>query len=264
MTVYADVYRYRELFFSLFRRDLHVRYRGSTLGLLWTFINPLALVGIYTLVFSVLWRAISIEHYALFVVNGLVAWTFLSTSLTTASASLTGQAFLVKQVRFPRQLLPLSVTATGIVTLIAMLAIVLPLNLVFVPETRTTFWAGLMMLVPLIGFTGGLGLIAACATVFFRDAEHLLNTILLPWFFLTPIFYTFEAFPSVEGHPNVVKILYWGNPLTPTLEAMRDPLFFGTLPRPQDAIYAIGAALVVLSAAALIFRRADDQLAAAL
>ena len=117
MTVYADIYRYRELFVSLFRRDLHVRYRGSALGLLWTFINPLALVGIY----------------ALFVVNGLAAWTFLSTSLTTASASLTGQAFLVKQVRFPRQLLPLSVTATGIVTLVAILAIVLPLNLVFVP-----------------------------------------------------------------------------------------------------------------------------------
>ena len=264
MTVYADIFTYRDLFLNLWRRDLQVRYRGSVLGVLWTFLNPLVLVGVYTLVFSVLWRAFAIEHYALFVCTGLVVWTFFSGVMTTASASLIAQAQLVQQVRFPRQLLPLSVTAAGIVTLLAMLAVVLALNLSFISETRTTFWLAFPMLVPLIAFTGALAIIVACLTVLFRDIEHLIQTALLPWFFLTPIFYTFDALPGVEGHPNVVSILYWGNPITPGLQAVRDPLFFGSLTRPSDAIYSVVAAAVALVVAAVVFRRVDDQLAAQL
>ncbi len=264
VAVYADLLTYRDLFFNLWRRDLQVRYRGSVLGLLWTFLNPLVLVGVYTLVFSVLWRAFAIEHYALFVCTGLVVWTFFSSVMTTASSSLVSQAQLVQQVRFPRQLLPLSVTAAGVVTLLAMLVVVLILNLSIIPETRSTFWLALPMLVPLVALTGALAIIAACLTVLYRDIEHLIQTVLLPWFFLTPIFYTFDALPGIEGHSTIRAILYWGNPITPSLEAVRDPLFFGTLTRPGDALYSVVAAIVALTLAALIFRRVDDQLAAQL
>ena len=264
MDVYADIVAYRDLFFNLFRRDLHVRYRGSALGVLWTFVNPLVLVGVYTLVFSVLWKAFAIEHYALFVCTGLVVWVFFSTVLTTASSSLVSQAQLVQQVKFPRQLLPLSVTAAGVITLLAMLVVVLALNLTFVPASRTTFWMALPMLVPLIAFTAALAIIVACLTVYFRDIEHLIQAVLLPWFFLTPIFYTFEVLPGVAGHPNIVSVLYWGNPITPGLQAVRDPLFFGTFTRPVDALYSVAAAVVALTLASIVFRRADDQLAAQL
>lgn len=262
MQVYADILRYRDLFANLFRRDLHVRYRGSALGLFWTFINPIVLVGVYTLVFSILWRAFAIPHYALFVTTGLVIWTFFATALTTSSSSFVGQSFLIQQVRFPRQLLPLSATATAFATLLAMLLVVVPVNLIFIPEVRSTFWMTFIMIIPLAVIAGGLALAAASLTVHFRDIEHLLATILLPWFLLTPIFYTFEALPGIDGHPNLVRILYWGNPMTPTLEAVRDPLFFGSLPRPQDAVYAIGAALVALALGAAVFSRVDDHLAA--
>lgn len=264
MTVYADIVVYRDLFFNLFRRDLHVRYRGSFLGLLWTFVNPLVLVGVYTLVFSVLWKAFAIEHYPLFVCTGLVFWVFFSSVLTTASSSLVSQAQLVQQVKFPRQLLPLSVTAAGVITLLAMLVVVLALNLVFIPATRSTFWMAIPMLVPLVLFTAALAIIAACLTVYYRDIEHLIQAALLPWFFLTPIFYTFEALPGVAGHPNVVRVLYWGNPITPGLEAVRDPMFFGTFTRPVDGLYSVAVAMVALIVAAIVFRRVDDQLAAQL
>ena len=111
MTIYADLFRYRELFLNLFRRELRVKYRGSLLGIAWSLVNPLVLVGVYTLVFSVLWRAFSIPHYPLFIVSGLLVWIFFQTSLQSASASLLGHANLVKQVKFPRQLLPLAVVA---------------------------------------------------------------------------------------------------------------------------------------------------------
>ena len=264
MALYADLFRYRELFLNLFRRELRVRYRGSLLGLAWSLVNPLALVGVYTLVFSVLWRAFSIPHYPLFVVSGLVVWIFFQSSLQTASASLLGHANLLKQVRFPRQLLPLAVVGTNLVSLAVMLAVVLPLNLAFVPQTRSTFWAGLLMLLPLVGLVSGLGIVVAAATVVFRDVEHLLATVLLPWFFLTPVFYTFEQLPRIEEHARVADFLHYANFVTPVLLAIRDPLFFGRLPAAGDAVYAATAALAALGLGALVFRRVDDQLAVAL
>lgn len=262
MSLYLDLVRYRDLFLNLLRRDLQVRYRGSFLGLAWTFVNPLALVGVYTLVFNTLYGKSSIPHYPLFVCTGLVIWTFFAASLTWAASSLVGQAYLVQQVRFPRQLLTFSATSTNFVTFLAMLVVLVPINFVFVPESRTTFWAGLLMTVVLLAIVLGLSLIIASVTVRFRDIEHLLQTLLLPWFFLTPIFYTFDTLPGVQGHPSLVSGLYWGNPITPAIQAIRDPLFYGSLPRPVDAGYAICVAVVSLVLGALVFRRVDDQLAA--
>ena len=264
MSVYADVLRYRDLFVNLFRRDLNVRYRGSVLGLGWTLVNPLVLVGVYTLVFKLLWGSLAIPHYPLFVCSGLVLWLFFTSTVTMASPSLVSQAYLVQQVRFPRQLLPLSVVATNAVTLLAMLAIVVPLDLALIPAARSTFWAGLAMVVPLIAFASGLAVAIACLTVAFRDVEHVLQAVFLPWFFLTPIFYRFEDLPGVSDHDTLASILFWGNPLTPMLSAIRDPLWQGTLPDPRHAAYACVAAVLALALGALVFRRADDQLAAQL
>ncbi len=264
MAVYADLFRNRELFQNLFRRELRVKYRGSLLGVAWSLVNPLVLVGVYTLVFSVLWRAFSIAHYPLFVLSGLLVWIFFQSSLSSASASLLGHANLVKQVRFPRQLLPLAVVGTNLVSVVVMLAVVLPLNLALIPAVRTTFWAGLLFLLPLIALVSGLAIVVASATVVFRDIEHLLQTVLLPWFFLTPIFYTFNQLPRIDEHPVLADLLHYGNFVTPPLLAVRDPLFFGRMPAAGDAVYAIVAALVALLLGGFVFRRVDDQLAAAL
>ena len=264
MTLYADVFRYPVLFLNLFRRDLRTKYRGSWLGLAWTLINPLVLMGVYTLLFSVLFRAFSVEHYPLFVLSGLVTWVFFQSALQMSCASLFGQANLVKQVRFPRQLLPLSVVATNLVTLLVMLAVVVPVNLVFVPESRSTFWAAFPLVLPLVGLVSGLAVTLAAATVIFRDVEHLVTTAMLPWFILTPIFYTVEMLPGVEDYERVVDVLYYANVVAPLVEAIRDPLFFGRLPATGDVLYAVGVAAGALVLGALVFRRVDDQLAAQL
>jgi ABC-type polysaccharide/polyol phosphate export permease len=264
VTVYTDVLRFRELFLHLFRRDLQVRYRGSALGLLWTLINPLVLMGAYTLVFSILLKAESIEYFPLFVLVGLVPWVFFGTSLQTATTTLVGHSSLVKQVRFPRQLLAFSVVGTNLVTLFAMLIVILPFTLILLPETRTTFWASLPMILPLVAFTAGLALVVACANVLFRDVEHIIAAVLLPWFFLTPIFYTFDALPGLEGNEWIGDVLYYANVFVPILETIRDPLFFGEWPRATDILYAVVAAAASLVIGALVFRQIDDQLAAEL
>src|SRR6266545_5052600 len=125
MTIYADLIRYRELFANLFRRDLQARYRGSALGILWTLVNPLLLLGIYLLVFSLLWQVIPVDHAALFLLSGLTVWIFFSTSIHAASRSMLDNADLIRKTRFPRQLVPLSVVATHLVSFVVMLAVVL-------------------------------------------------------------------------------------------------------------------------------------------
>lgn len=264
MAVYTDVLRFRELFLHLFRRDLQVRYRGSALGLLWTLINPLVLMLAYTLVFSILLEAESIEYFPLFVLVGLLPWVFFSGTLQTATTTLVGHSNLVKQVRFPRQLLAFSVVGTNLITMFAMLIVILPFTLVLLPETRTTFWMALPMILPLVAFTAGLALVVACANVLFRDVEHIVAAVLLPWFFLTPIFYTFDALPGLKGNEWIADLLYYANVFVPILETIRDPLFFGEWPRPTDVLYALVVAASSLVLGALVFRQIDDQLAAEL
>lgn len=261
MTLYADLFRYGDLFLNLFRRELSLKYRGSVLGLGWTLVLPIVLMGVYTVVFSVLLKAVSIDHYPLFLLSGLVTWVFFQGALQTSCTSLLGQASLVKQVRFPRQLLPFAVVATNAVTLLVMLAVIVPVNLILIPETRSTFWAGIPLVLPLVALAGSLALVLASVTVIFRDVEHLLTAVLLPWFFLTPVFYTFDL-PGIGNHPTLVDFLHYANPVAPFVLAIRDPLFFGRLPAVGDVVYVIVAALVALAGAALVFRRVDDQLAA--
>src|ERR1700750_826052 len=140
MTVYADVLRYRELLGNLFLRDLQVKYRGSVLGLLWSVANPLALMGIYFLVFAVLWKGSDVPHYPLYLLTGLSIWIFCGVSLQTAATSMLAWSGLIKKVRFPRQLVAFSVVSTQLVTFGVMLGIVTVLSLVTVPSARATVW----------------------------------------------------------------------------------------------------------------------------
>jgi lipopolysaccharide transport system permease protein len=264
VSLYADVVRYPDLFLNLFRRELHGKYRGSVLGLFWTLVNPLALMGVYTLVFSVLLKVFEIEHYPLFVLSGLLTWVFFQSAVQMSCSSLFAQPTLVKQVRFPRHILPLAVVATNVTTLGSMLVVVLVFNLIFIPETRTTFWAAIPLLLPLVALASGLGVVFGYLTVVYRDVEHLMTTIFLPWFFLTPIFYTLDQLPGLEGNEWIADLIYYVNFVTPFVEAIRDPIFFGEWPQLGDVVYTVIVGLGALVLGVLVARRIDDQVAATL
>ena len=258
MAVYADLFRYRELFANLFRRDLQAKYKGSVLGVAWSLVNPLVLLGIYLLVFSLLWKAIPVDHPALFLLSGLAIWIFFSTSIHAASRSMLDNANLIRKTRFPRQLVPLSVVATNLVSFGVMLVVLLVLDFALLPRARGTMWLALPLGVALVGLTAGLALALASANVVFRDVEHLIGALLLPWFFLTPILWIPSAFHRYHG---VVRFLHWANFVTPAVDAIRDPLFFGRLPHLGDVVYLCAAAVVSLALGAWLFSRVDDQIA---
>jgi lipopolysaccharide transport system permease protein len=264
MATYLDLFRYRELFGSLFRRDLRAKYKGSVLGLAWSLAHPVVLMLVYLLVFSVLLKiqpADAYDHYWLFLLSGLPVWVFFATSLQSASRSLLENANLIRKVRFPRQLVPLSMVATQLVGLAVMLAIVVALSLVYVPEARDTVWLALPLAGLAVCLVAGLGLAVASLNAIYRDVEHLVAALLLPWFFLTPVLYSLESIPGVSDHPRLVDLIHWANPLTPAIEAIRDPLFFGELPAAGDVLYLAVAAAASLALGAFVFRRVDDRVA---
>jgi len=263
LAVYADLFRYRELFANLFRRNFHARYRGSILGVAWSLINPVALMAVYLVVFGVLFRQQGkVPHYWLFLLVGIAIWTLFATSLQAGSRSLLDSAELVRKVRFPRQLLPFAVVGTQLVTFVVMLAILIVLSLAFVPAARATVWLSIPLAALFVCIVAGLALVVACLNALFRDVEYVLAAALLPWFFLTPVLWSFAYLPSgAVGHHKLLDVLRWGNFVTPPLTAIRDPLWLGRLPRAADVVYLAVAAAVALAAGASFFRRVDDRIA---
>jgi lipopolysaccharide transport system permease protein len=261
-TVYGDLIRYRELFASLFRRDLQARYKGSLFGLAWSLANPVVQMGVYALVFSVLWQVTddSISPYPLFLLSGLAVWVFFAGALQSASRSMVDNANLIRKTRFPRQLLPFSSLGTQLVAFAVMLVALVPLEFALRPETRDTVWLAIPLSVLVVALVGGLCLVVASLNAIYRDVEHLVAAMLLPWFFLTPVLYTSESLPA-KGWERLVDVIHWVNFAAPAVTAVRDPLFFGRLPTALDVIYLAGSAVLALARGAWVFSRVDDRIA---
>ncbi len=174
MTVYADLYRFRELFGNLFRRDFHAKYKGSLLGIVWSLLNPLLLLAVYLVVFGLLFPNAKTPHYPIYLLSGLACWLFFSVSLQSAARSMIDSGELIKKVRFPRQLVALSMVATQAVTFGVMLVVLIVLSVVFVPDARPYVWASVPLSVVFVGLVAGLALLAACLNVLVprRRAHH--------------------------------------------------------------------------------------------
>jgi ABC-type polysaccharide/polyol phosphate export permease len=261
VTVYADVYRYRELLGNLFRRDLQAKYRGSALGVLWTVANPVMLMGVYLLVFGVVWKSpfAGGGHYPLFLLSGLALWTFFAAAVQSATRSMLDNANLIRKTRFPRQLVPLSVVFAHVVSFAAMLGLLLVINFVALPRVRGTEWLAIPLCVLFVGLVSGIGLLTASLNVLFRDVEFIVAALLVPLFFLTPVLYGLDTVSS--RHRHIGEVIHWVNPLAPAVQAVRAPLFLGTLPHWTDALYLVLACVLSLALGAFVFLRVDDQIA---
>jgi ABC-type polysaccharide/polyol phosphate export permease len=260
VSTYAALIQYRELFGNLFRRDLQAKYRGSALGVFWTVVNPLMLMGVYLLVFGVVWKSpfASGGHYPLFLLAGLAPWTFVAAALQSSTRSMLDNANLIRKTRFPRQLVPLSVVGAHVVSFAAMLVLLLVVNFIALPRARATEWLAIPLAALVVSMVAGLALAAASLNVLFRDIEFIVAALLVPWFFLTPIIYPLS---TLAHHHHVIQALHWANPLSPAVEALRAPLFLGRLPYWGDALYLVVASVLALALGAFVFSRVDDQIA---
>ena len=253
---------YSELLRTLLRRELRARYKGSLLGVVWTLIYPLSMMGIYTLVFSTLWRvAADIPHYPLFVLCGLALWSFFQASVQYGALSLVDNGQLIKKVWFPRELVPAAAVLAQGVSVLIMFAVLVPAALIVVPQAARTVALIVPILFCLFCLALGLSWILGTANVFFRDVGHLLAVVFLPWFFLTPVLYALEQLPATADHPLIIHLMRYGNPVTPYVESARAVVLQNAIPGAPLLVYVltVGPALALIGL--WVIQRYEDRFA---
>ena len=192
---FAITYKYRELIASLVAKELKARYRGSILGMAWTFLNPLLLLSVYALVFSVYMR-IQVENYAVFMFAGLLPWVWFSTSLLEGVGSITQAGALITKSMFPAEVLPMVKIVANLFNYIFSLPLLFGFMLWYgVDISLTVAWLPFIMLVQLL-FTMGLVYFLAALNVRFRDVQHVMANFIVLWFFLCPIIYPMTSIPD--------------------------------------------------------------------
>lgn len=233
------------MFIGLVSREVRARYKGSALGFLWSLLNPLMMLGIYSLIFSVYMR-IGISNYALFLFCGLLPWSWFATSIQNATTSITANANLIKKVYFPHEILPLVNVSTNLVNFLFSL----PVLLLFMGILRVDFTLNLLFLPLLLVIqfllTLGFALLLSTLNAFFRDIEQLLGPLMMAWFYMTPVIY------PVETIPDRFKVLYLLNPMAPLMSAYHDIFYYGRPPELMRLLYciALGAIFFVIGYAA--------------
>ena len=254
----VELIEYRELIRNLVVRDLKVRYKNSVLGILWSLLNPLLMMTVFTVVFTVMMPS-NIPDFPVFVLCGLLPWNFFSASMTAATGSIVENAPLVKKVYFPREVLPLSVVLSNLVNFLIALIVLFAMIMVF--RVRLTAWVLLLPLIILIQvmFTAGMAFFLSTLNVFYRDTKIIVEVLMMAWFFVTPVFYPIKNLPH--------NYMLWGinvdvwrwirilNPMASLVAAYRDVLFWGRLVGPDFLLRTFVTSLAVLVGGYLVFIR---------
>jgi ABC-type polysaccharide/polyol phosphate export permease len=234
--ILQSLFRYRSLLLTLTQRDLKARYRGSTLGFVWSLVNPLLLLVVYAFVFGYIFRprdpsVNDYGPYALFLATGVIPWIWIQTAWLEGTMTLLANAGLIRKATFPSELLPVvSVLANLVHFVLAMPMLLLAFavaNLMGV-ETRLGWTALLVPVVALLQlpFVSGLALATASLNVHFKDIRDILTNLLTLLFFTTPILYTLRTLDSIPPLHFAVS----RNPMTCYMLSYQELLFYGRLP----------------------------------
>ena len=255
LLMFCNIYRYREMLINMVRRELRGKYKGSILGFLWTFIDPLLQLVVYTIVFSNIMR-MGVSNYEIFLFVALIPWMFFSTCVLSGAGSIIYNQSLVTKIYFPREILPLSVVTSNFINMIYCSVIVLAVVLFYHMNLNLEVW----FMLPVIAFIEyilviGIVLIVSALTVYFRDLEHILGIIIMAWQFLTPVMYPESFVPS-----QYQAILYL-NPMTPIIISFRDVLYYGKMPVVENLVYAFLWSLIIFICGFLLFGKLQKDFA---
>ena len=249
MKTIKELYAYREMIYSLVRKDLRGRYKGSLLGFFWTFLNPMLQLIVYTLVFSTIMR-MGIEKYYLFLFVALIPWMFLSTSVMGGASCIIAQQSLVTKIYFPREVIPIAHVTSAFVNMLYCFIIVF--IVVFLSKVPVSLGALLCLpVIMIIQYILALGIafLVSAVTVYIRDLEHILGILTMAWMYLTPVIYPITMVP--ERYMAIFRL----NPMTPITIAYRDILYFGKLPEMSTLVQAFELGIVFLVLGVAVFSK---------
>ena len=221
-----NIYEYRDMIYSLVRRELRGRYKGSVLGFLWTYVNPLCQVIVYSAVFSVIFR-VNIEKFYLYLIIGMMPWTFFGTSVQGAFVNMLFSFIIVF----------LAVLVSG-----------------FGFHLRTLVYLPLIMVIQYL-LCLGVAFIVSAITVYFRDMEQIMGVVMMAWIYVTPVMYNMDYVP--EKYRSLIVL----NPMTPIVEVYHQILYYRITPTPNYLILATGVSVAVFVIGFVVFGLLDRNFA---
>jgi ABC-type polysaccharide/polyol phosphate export permease len=255
----AELYRFRELLYHMVVRELKARYKGSVLGFLWSLVNPLAMMAVFTVVFTLIMPSSTVSNYPIFLLCGLLPWNFFTAGVMTSIGSIVGNANLVKKVYFPREVLPIATVLAQLVNFLLALLVLFVLMLVFGVGFGPYVWILPVVILLQTCFIIGLALFLSAVNVYYRDTMMIMDVVILAWFFLTPIFYPLDILPrsyELWGFTlDVHRLMYIVNPMASLVNAYRDILYLGTYTEADFFLRTAATSALVMLAGYWLFAR---------
>ncbi len=251
-----EVFGYREAVRNMVARDLKVRYSHSVLGVVWGLFSPLLMALVYTIVFNYLVKS-GLRAYPVFILAGLLPWQFFSSTVSTTTGAITSNATLINRVYFPREVLALANLLSNASNFLLALVMLSLFILAFrVPLGLSLLWLPVIILIE-ITLIFGLGLFLAAVNVFFRDAQQIVDIVLLAWFFVTPVIYPLDVIRDA----NLQLALQVLNPMAGLVVAFRHVLYYGDSPNLLLLGVTALEATALLMIGAIVFRRLSPTFA---
>ncbi len=257
---FRTLFKYRELLFSLTKKELKVKYRGSFLGFLWSLLNPILVMLVYSFVFSIIMR-VQVEEFAVFLLVGLLPFNFLSNSVNYGATSIVANGNLINKIYFPREIIPLSIVLANLFNfLFELIALFIVLTILGYPFYMYLYLLPVLVIIQFF-LVAGMTLLVSALNVFFRDLQHLISIIMMVWFFGTPIIY------PIALVPDRFQLILKGNPMTTFVMLYRHVFYYVkypeglVLPTLRVILVALLVVLTVFFLGYFIFKKLEPKFA---
>lgn len=263
MKLLKDLYIYRELLKSNVQKEIRGKYKGSFLGVLWSFVNPLLSVLVYAIVFPYLMRGVTVDNYLVYLITGIIPWTFFTTAMAQGIASVRNNAGIIKKVYFPREILPLSVCLASLINFFISCFIVLIFCVMF--NVGFSWHLILLPIIAIIEFFICLGatLMFSAINVYIKDMEYIINFVINMLFYGTPILYSLDSVvnASDKGVPSILVTLVNINPFTHMMAIYRDIFLYHDITATGSWIYIILIAIFIFLLGLFTFKKLEKGFA---
>ena len=252
--MFRNLYTYRELLKTNVQKEIRGKYKGAWLGVLWSLLNPILLLIVYSIIFPHILK-IQVPNYTMYLCVALLPWTCFTATIQQGTFAVVTNGNIVKKVYFPREILPISVVTSGMVNFL-ITSVVMFAFLIFggVGLTPYAFFFPIIFLLQYLIMLA-ITFILSAVTVYVRDLEHLVGLTLMVLFYATPIVYTMDSIPA-----NLSWILNL-NPMTHVITAYRDILYYQQMPNWGSIAILFGIALIVFIAGYYIFKKLERNFA---
>lgn len=250
--MFKNLYNYRELLKTNVKKEIRGKYKASFLGVLWSFINPLLQVLVYAIVFPYLMRG-AVDNYLVYLVTGIIPWNFFLMTVSQGITTIKSNAGIIKKVYFPREILPISVVASGLVNFFISCIIILVFCLLF--QVGITWHIVLLPFVAIIETILALGIVLALSAinVYIQDIEYIISFVLNMLFYGTPIIYELSQFSDVGVLYKLVSL----NPMTQIINSYRDIFLYHVMPNMLNLFIVLAISLIIAVIGFVIFRKLE-------